>query len=111
MKFYIFMASIAVGDIIFVWLISLFYLPARGSLGLIILKTILFYPLIGVCIIQLCKLIINLTQGYIVTPQLYRLVKLYPRKNALRFLLGIIFEIVLWGGNLVSFLHFLKYSL
>ncbi len=107
MKFYLSMVCVLVLDVLTFWILTRFYVPVPGTAAFALFKYLFFCPFVLVSAIQLCKLLVNIRNGYVVTGSGFRLVKWSLDTNPVMFLLGIGFELLIWGILGMSVLQFL----
>lgn len=106
-KFWALMVGILMADMLLFLLLSKFYMPTRGTHMFKIMKNVAFTPFIVVSIMQLCKLLINIKNGYVVTGAGLRLIKWHLDKSPFLFFFGIFTELAMWGIIGISVLKFL----
>ncbi len=96
MRYYRIMCLIIAIDVGLFSLISLFYKPHSGTTLFTFMKYSFFIPLITVAILQLIGLLVNVTQGHVNTIAATRFVVYKYDNSPLLFLLGVVWELILW---------------
>ncbi|QRP65331.1 hypothetical protein I6J77_07910 [Rhodanobacter sp. FDAARGOS 1247] len=97
MKFYGVMGGILFLDLLFFWVLTRFYVPMPGTHAMVVMRRAFFSPIFVVSVLQLIKLILNVSKGYVVSIRGIRFVKSVAAEEPFGFVFGLLLELGIWS--------------
>lgn len=97
MKFYGAMVGILFLDLVLFWGLTKFYVPIPGTHAMVAMRRAFFSPILIVSVLQLIKLVFNISKGYVVSIRGLRFVKSTAAEEPFGFVFGIFLELGIWG--------------
>ncbi|WP_157582142.1 hypothetical protein [Rhodanobacter spathiphylli] len=97
MKFYGAMGGVLFLDLLVFWVLAHLYVPAHGSHALVVMRRGFFLPILVVSALQIVKLFLNISRGYVVSIQGIKLIKSTAADAPFGFLFGVALELGIWG--------------